>query len=215
MADDSRTTPPDDLEEAREHELEETERVAEQGAAEQGAAEEGEAPDAASAEPPSLEDEVARLTDKLRRVEAEFVNETKRIRRQAEGDRKYAIEAVVVDLLPVIDALHGARDGLPDDDASKPMREGLALVEQQLQTVFQRYGVSAIEALGKPFDPARHQAMLMVERADVEPQTVCEVMRVGYELHGRVVRPAEVLVAKAPADPEAADPGAADAGERA
>lgn len=209
MADDSRTTPPDDLEEAREHELEETERVAEQGAAE-----EGEAPDAASAEPPTPEDEVARLTDKLRRVEAEFVNETKRIRRQAEGDRKYAIEAVVVDLLPVIDALHGARDGLPDDESSRAMREGLALVEQQLQTVFQRYGVSAIEALGKPFDPARHQAMLMVERADVDPQTVCEVMRVGYELHGRVVRPAEVLVAKAPAEAASAE-GGSDAGEDA
>ena len=210
MADDTRID--DDIDqrgEDLEQQLEETEDAA----AREGAAEGGDAA-ADPAPEPTPEEEVARLTDRLRRVEAEFVNETKRIRRQAEGDRKYAIEAVVVDLLPVIDALHGARDGLPDDDGSKPMREGLALVEQQLQSVFQRYGVSAIDAHGKPFDPARHQAMMMVERADVPPQTVCEVMRVGYELHGRVVRPAEVLVAKAPAAGES-DAGGSDASEDA
>ena len=187
MAEDKNTPPTDDLEQ----DLEATEAAAEEAVAE-------EAPAEAPAEP-TAEEELARLTDKLKRVEAEFVNETKRIRRQAESDRKYAIEKVVVDLLPVIDALHGARDGLGDDEASQSMREGLGLVEQQLQSVFQRYGVSAIEAMGKPFDPARHQAMMMVERDDVDPQTVCEVMRAGYELHGRVVRPSEVLVAKAPA----------------
>ena len=200
MADESRIDDDepraDDLEQDRERELEETEEAAAEAVAEDV--------------PPTAEEELARLQDKLKRIEAEFVNETKRIRRQAESDRKYAIETVVVDLLPVIDALHGARDGLPDDDASKPMREGLGLVEQQLQSVFQRYGVSAIEAQGKPFDPARHQAMLMVERDDVEPQTVCDVMRVGYELHGRVVRPAEVLVAKAPAAEAAAEDGAGE-----
>ena len=182
MADDN-DKPVDDRANEAEQELE---------AVEAGAAE-------AEAADPSPEEKLGQLADKLKRVEADFVNEAKRIRRQAESDRKYAIEQVVVDLLPVIDALHGARDGLGDDDASGPMREGLALVEQQLQAVFQRYGVSAIEAHGKPFDPARHQAMMMVERADVEPGAVCEVMRAGYELHGRVVRPAEVLVARAPA----------------
>lgn len=195
MADDPKTDPrTDDLE----HEARDAAESAQGDASCEDAAAAG-AEHPAPEVPPTPEEELARLTDKLRRVEAEFVNETKRIRRKAESDRKYAIEAVVVDLLPVIDALHGARDGLPDDEASKPMREGLSLVEQQLQSVFTRYGVSAIEAQGKPFDPARHQAMLMVERDDMEPQTVCDVMRVGYELHGRVVRPAEVLVSKAPA----------------
>lgn len=145
--------------------------------------------------------EVATLKDKLQRVEAEFVNETKRIRRKAEQDRKYAIEKVVVDLLPVIDALHGASEALGDDDASKPMREGLSLVEKQLQGVFTRYGIAPIEAMGQPFDPARHQAMMMVENPDFEPQTVCNVTRLGYELNGRVVRPAEVIVVKAPPAP--------------
>jgi molecular chaperone GrpE len=141
----------------------------------------------------------AGLADKLKRVEAEFVNETKRIRRQAEQDRKYAIEKVVVDLLPVVDALSSAAGTLGEDEAFAPMRAGLALVEKQMQGIFERYGIAPIEAQGQPFDPARHQAMMMVERPGLEPQTVCEVMRVGYELNGRVVRPAEVVVVKAPA----------------
>jgi len=142
--------------------------------------------------------EIATLQDKLKRAEAGFVNEAKRIRRKAEDDRKYAIEKVVVDLLPVIDALDGARAALGEDEASQAMREGLALVEKQLQSVFERYGIAAIEALGQPFDPARHQAMMMIEHPELAPQTVARVMRLGYELNGRVVRPAEVIVVKAP-----------------
>ncbi len=150
--------------------------------------------------------EAGALADKLKRVEAEFVNETKRIRRKAEEDGKYAIERVVIDLLPVVDALNGAAGLLGDDDASAPMREGLALVEKQMQAIFERYGIAAIDALGQPFDPSRHQAMMMVENPEFEPQTVCTVMRVGYELNGRVVRPAEVIVVKAPTPaPDAGD----------
>jgi molecular chaperone GrpE len=144
----------------------------------------------------------ARLADKLKRVEAGFMNETKRIRRQAEQDRKYSIEKVVVDLLPVVDALHGARDSLGEGEAADAVRAGLTLVDKQLSTVLERYGVSTIEALGKPFDPAQHQAMMMVEHPEYEPQTVCEVLRAGYELNGRIVRAAEVLVVKAAPQPQ-------------
>ncbi|MDJ0521523.1 MAG: nucleotide exchange factor GrpE [Planctomycetota bacterium] len=157
-----------------------------------------------------------KLADKVKRVEAEFVNETKRIRRQAEQDRKYAIEKVVVDLLPVVDALNSAGEALGEDEASQPMRDGLALVEKQMQGIFERYGIAAIDALGQPFDPSRHQAMMMVENPEFEPQTVCTVMRAGYELNGRVVRPAEVIVVKAPAEQtdagEAGGEGEAEAG---
>ncbi len=146
------------------------------------------------------------LADRLKRVEAEFVNETKRLRRQ-EGERqKFAIEGVVVDLLPVLDALYSAHKELGEDD---PARTGLDLVGKQLQAVLGKHGVTEIEALAQPFDPGRHQAMMMVENPDFDPQTVCEVMRPGYELHGRVVRAAEVLVVKAPepATEEAGDEG--------
>jgi molecular chaperone GrpE len=143
--------------------------------------------------------EAEALADKLKRVEAEFVNETRRIRRKAEEERKYAIETVVVDLLPVVDALQKAREGLGDDEAATAIREGLALVGRQLDTVLERHGVTAIEARERPFDPARHQAMLVVEDPAREPGLVAEVLRTGYELNGRVVRPAEVVVTRAPA----------------
>lgn len=155
----------------------------------------------------------AELADKLKRVEAEFMNDTKRIRRQAEQDRKYAIEKVVVDLLPVVDALHGARDALGEGEAADAVRAGLTLVEKQMSTVLERYGVSPIEALGKPFDPALHQAMMMIEHPDYEPQTVCEVLRAGYALNGRVVRAAEVLVVKGAAEANA--PAGTDGGSAA
>ncbi len=154
--------------------------------------------------------EIATLQDKLKRAEAGFVNEAKRIRRKADEDRKYAIERVVVDLLPVVDALDAARAALGDDDAAQAMREGLNLVEKQLQGVFERYGIAAIEALGRPFDPARHQAMMMVEHAELAPQTVSHVMRQGYELNGRVIRPAEVAVVKPAVEEPAEAPDSAE-----
>lgn len=149
----------------------------------------------------------AELADKLKRVEAGFVNDTKRIRRQAEQDRKYAIEKVVVDLLPVVDALGSARDSIGDGAGADAIRDGLDLVDKQLAGVLKRYGVSEIHALGQPFDPSLHQAMMMVENPDYAPNTICEVLRSGYELNGRVVRAAEVLVVKAGADDGAPDGG--------
>jgi molecular chaperone GrpE len=178
-----------------------------------------EGPADASAPQRSPEEEAlaraAELADKLQRVEAGFVNETKRIRRQAEQDRKFAIEKVVVDLLPVVDALGSARETLGEGEAADAVREGLGLVEKQLATVLERYGVAEIPALGQPFDPALHQAMMMVDNPNYPPQAVCEVLRAGYELNGRVVRAAEVLVVKTP-PAASADAGAeAGAGEDA
>jgi len=173
-----------------------------------------EAESEAASDPLAEAREAARLlADKLQRAEAGFVNETKRIRRQAEQGRKYAIEQVVVDLLPVMDALHSAREGLGEDALASGMRAGLDLVGKQLGAIFERHGVVEIAALGQPFDPSRHQAILMVENPHFEPQQVCEVLRPGYELNGRIVRAAEVMVVKAPtAEPEEEGDGAPEAG---
>ena len=127
----------------------------------------------------ALEVRIAELTDKLKRAEAEFVNETKRIRRKAEDDRRYAIEKVVVDLLPVLDALAGAEGSLGESEAEQRMRTGLDLVVKELGAVIERYGVEEIEALGEPFDPNRHEAITMLESTEVPPQSVCQVLRAG------------------------------------
>ena len=91
---------------------------------------------------------------------------------------------------------HSAKEGLSDDAAKSGVREGLDLVDRQLGEVLRRHNVEEIAALDTPFDPARHEAMLMVDDSSRPAQTVCQVMRPGYTLHGRVVRPAQVMVSQ-------------------
>ncbi|MCA9317591.1 MAG: nucleotide exchange factor GrpE [Planctomycetes bacterium] len=151
---------------------------------------------------PTHEERVRDLEDRLRRTEAEFVNETRRIRRQADEQGRYAAERVVVDLLPVLDALQGARSSLGEGADTAVVREGLDLVERQLADALARHGVERIEAEGLPFDPSCHEAMLMVDDPSRPAQTVAQVLRHGYRLHGRVVRPAQVVVARGGPAPE-------------
>ena len=170
-------------------------------------ADEGGVPPEADAMPPEADatpavdaaaDRVAALEDRLKRMQADFLNDTRRIRAQAESDRGFAIQRVVVDLLPVLDALHGAATSLPDDPAAARFREGFDLVGRQLDEVLARHGVARIDAVGKPFDPAQHEAVMLVDRADLPPQTVVDVVRPGFSLNGRVVRPAHVTVSRIP-----------------
>ncbi len=185
---------------------------------EAAASDEAASDDAATAEPvdeaPTPEAiaqaRVGELEDRLKRVQAEFVNETKRINRQADDRTKYAIEALVNDLLPVFDAMHSARDGFAgraraaeeahDESAvaaDQAALEGFELVEKELMNVLARHGVGRIEAVGSVFDPALHHAIVMVDRDDLEPGQVAMELRPGFTLNGRVVRPAHVAVVAA------------------
>jgi molecular chaperone GrpE len=139
------------------------------------------------------------LEDRLKRAQAEFVNESKRIARQADQDRRYAVEQVVKDLVPLAEGLESALAAAGDAAEVRPLREGVALVHRQLEDMLKRYGIELIRPAGEPFDPNAHEAILMVDREDVEPNTVADVIRPGFRLHGRVVRPAQVTVARAPA----------------
>jgi molecular chaperone GrpE len=141
--------------------------------------------------------EATQIEGRLKRAEAEFVNEAKRLKRNAANDRKYAIEKVVVDLIPIADALHSARAGLGESEGEQRMGEGLDLITRQLMEALGRHGVEAIDAEGA-FDPNRHEALFTVPRDDLPTQTIVEVIRPGFALHGRVVRPAEVAVSSAP-----------------
>ncbi len=172
---------------------------------------------------PPAADELARLRaraaeadaleDRLKRAQAEFVNESRRIARQAEQDRRYAIDGLVKDLVPLAEGLEGAlgaaaaapgagAPGAAPDLAA--LRAGVELVGRQLEDVLGRYGVEILRPRGQPFDPLAHEALLVVERADLPPGQVAEVVRPGFRLHGRVVRPAQVTVARAPSAPPAA-----------
>jgi len=182
---------------------------------------------APAAAPPSPESELAAakalvttLEDRIRRQQAEFVNDTRRIQRQADERAKYAVQPVVSDLLGVVDALHSAIEGLKEGEHERRVADGLRLIEKELLEVLGRHGVARIDAIGKPFDPAVHEAMLEVEH-EGPARTVLQVMRQGFTLHGRVVRAAHVIVSRkkggdaASAAAAGADASASDRGEGA
>lgn len=118
-----------------------------------------------------------------------------------EKAHKFALEKFVNDLLPVVDNLERALAAIDtDNDSTKAVTEGVELTLKSFLDTLKRHNVEAIDPEGEPFDPQVHQAMTAVESADVEPNTVINVFQKGYLLSGRLVRPAMVVVSKAPVE---------------
>ncbi len=133
------------------------------------------------------------------RVAAEMENLRRRSAMDVEKAHKFALEKFASELLPVIDSLERALElSDRDNEVLKPTLEGVELTLRSMLNTVGKFGVVAIDPQGESFDPNRHQAMSMMENANVAPNTVLAVMQKGYELNGRVIRPAMVMVAKAP-----------------
>ena len=129
------------------------------------------------------------------RAKAEADNIRKRARGEIASAHKFAVESFASELLAVKDSLEAA---LAAENASvESMKSGVELTLKQLAAVFERFNLAEINPVGQKFDPHRHQAISAVE-AQAEPNTVVQVLQKGYLLHDRVIRPALVLVAKAP-----------------
>ncbi len=136
--------------------------------------------------------------DLLRRTQADFVNYRRRMsQEQAEG-RIAAQSALLSHLLPVLDDLGRALGAAPPELATHPWVQGLFLVERRLTTLLDQLGVRRIGAPGEPFDPRWHEAITTEVRADVPEGTILRVTQPGYVLGERVIRPAQVVVARAP-----------------
>ena len=149
-----------------------------------------------------LEAEAQTLRDERLRALAEVENMRRRSERERQEASRYGATALARDLLGVADNLRralasGGGDGL---------LEGVEMVERELSAAFARHHIARIEAEGERFDHNRHQAMFEMETADVEPGTVVQVVQDGYLLHDRLLRPAMVGVAKAPAAEEEVAP---------
>ena len=136
--------------------------------------------------------------DKYLRVLAEFDNMRKRGERERAAARKFALEALMRDLLPVLDALEFA--GAAEGDA-EAIREGIQLATTSALRVLQSHGLETIEAHGEKFDPRFHEAVAMRPHEELAPETVALEERKGYVLNERVLRPSLVHVVMAP--PEA------------
>jgi molecular chaperone GrpE len=131
------------------------------------------------------------------RAAAELENVRKRAQRDIEAANRYGLEKFAAELLPVKDSLELAVQNAARADAGS-LREGQQATLQLLARALEKLGVTAIEPEGEPFDPARHEAMMAQESTTAEPNSVLKVVQPGYELNGRLLRPARVIVARAP-----------------
>jgi len=144
---------------------------------------------------------IAELEDKLLRAHAEMDNLRKRAARQVEEASKFAVERFASALLDVTDNLERALQvESADVDA---LREGVKLTLNSLHAVKRKFGIERVDAVGKPFDPNLHEAMLQTPN-EKPAGTVIEQHVAGYTLHGRLLRPARVIVSSGPATEEKA-----------
>jgi molecular chaperone GrpE len=148
-----------------------------------------------------LEEQLVAAQDQSLRMAADLQNVRRRAEQDIEKAHKFALERFAGDLLPVVDSLErGLELSTADDEANKAVREGMELTLKLLLDTLKRHQLEAIDPLGAPFNPEHHQAMAMEERAEAEPNSVLKVFQKGYLLNGRLLRPAMVVVSKAPLD---------------
>jgi molecular chaperone GrpE len=135
--------------------------------------------------------------EQMLRAAAELDNIRKRAARDVEQAHRFALEKFVQELLPAVDSLELAGANAGKADAAS-LAAGQQATLKLLQKALEKFAVVMLEPQGEPFDPERHEAMAMQESATAEPQSVLQVVQKGYELNGRLLRPARVIVAKAP-----------------
>lgn len=158
---------------------------------------------AASARIAELEAEVAELKDRWMRSEAEIANVRTRSRREVDETRQYAVQKFATDVVEAAENLRRGLDSLPAATEDQPeivtkLREGLEGIERNFLGVLERNGIRKEDPTGQAFDPNRHQAMAEQESAAHQPGTVMHAWTPAWLLNGRLLRPAMVVVAKAP-----------------
>jgi molecular chaperone GrpE len=131
------------------------------------------------------------------RAVAEMDNYRKRVDRELDNARKYAIERFAQELVSVADSLEAGINAGGANSGSA-LLEGSTATLKQLLRAFDKAGIKVIDPLGQPFDPAWHEAMVAQESRDKPANTVLSVIQKGYSLNGRLLRPARVIVSKAP-----------------
>ena len=140
-----------------------------------------------------LDELLGAAKDEQIRLIAEMDNQRKRLARDVDAARKFGVERLLTDLLPVVDGLEaGLRQG--GGDAGK-LREGIELTLRLLMKTIEGHGVRAIDPVGAVFDPDLHQAVATVDAPEAAPNTVVSVFQKGFSLNDRLVRPAMVSVA--------------------
>lgn len=162
---------------------------------------------------PKVEDEllnaqIADLKDQLLRAVAETENVRRRAQRDVEEAGKYALTSFAREIVTVCDNLWRAAEAVPAEarqggDLLATIAQGVDMTLKELLNVLERFNVKRIDPIGQPFDHNLHQSVVQITHPDAEPGTILQVMQAGYTLHGRLLRPAMVGVAKRPEAPAA------------
>ncbi len=137
--------------------------------------------------------------DLLQRLQADFVNYKQRAEREREEQTQLANEQLILRLLSVLDDFSRALGGAPEKSANNGWVKGIALIEHKLRSTLEEEGLSMVEAApGVDFDPWEHEAVLYEESPDYEEGKIKAVLKDGYKLYDKVIRPAQVAVSKGP-----------------
>ncbi len=136
--------------------------------------------------------------DQLLRIRAEMENLRRRTQKDVENAHKFAIEKFVSEMLSVKDSLEMGLEAAAHESTVEKLQEGTEMTLNMLKQVFDKFSVVELHPQDEKFNPDHHQAMSMQESAEHEPNTVMAVMQKGYLLNDRLVRPAMVMVSKAP-----------------
>ena len=146
--------------------------------------------------------EVAENLDTAQRAQAEMVNFRRRTDEDRIANAKYANSRLIANILPVLEELDLAISHTESSsEINDSFLEGIKLIQRKLTGVLESEGVAAIEAVGLMFNPMEHEAVGTEESSEVEPGYITQILRPGFRLHDRVIRPAQVMVATAPKDP--------------
>ncbi|MAE68663.1 nucleotide exchange factor GrpE [bacterium] len=137
------------------------------------------------------DDELAKIKELAARAQADLQNAKARMEKEAQEIRSFAMQGLIEKLLPTIDNFQRAFDHLPEDLADHDWVKGLQATEQQLVSDLASVGLKQIESLGQPVDPQKHEVL---QADEGEKDIVVQVLDEGYELNGKVIRPAKVVV---------------------
>ena len=201
LKDDDATKPEDEAVQAAAGEPEQDAEATEQEAVEAASDSAPEAEQEADAETllAAAQAEAEDFKDRFLRSEAELENVRKRSEREIDKARKYALERFAGDLLAVLDSLEMGLDAAQKEGATlEAVREGNELAAKMFSDALSKHGVKQLDPTGEKFNPDQHEAMVMQPSEDAEPNTVLDTFQKGYVLNDRVLRPARVVVAKAP-----------------
>ena len=148
-----------------------------------------------------LQSDYNKLKNDFLYLGAEFENYKRNAIKERSELSRYGAERFVRDLLEIVDNFERALATEVKSENKTTLREGVAMIHRELQTLLQRHGVQELNPVGQPFDPNAHEALTSEETDEYQPGLVSKVFKKAYRLHDRLLRPAQVVVAKAPVHP--------------